>query len=498
MEQRHEFDNEYTAQRHKHRQEIETLAVDPFPGVVQREQTIESVLAAHGEKDKETLEAEPVAVCVAGRVMLNRPMGKAAFATIQDGTGRLQFYLRKDSVSETEFQLYKKTDLGDFISASGELFRTKTGELTIKVSKYQYLSKAYRPLPDKHAGLKDQELRYRHRSLDLLTNPEVKDRFVKRSQIIAGIREFMRARDYLEVETPMMHPIPGGATARPFVTHHNTLDMELYMRIAPELHLKRLIIGGMDRVFEINRNFRNEGISTQHNPEFTMMEWYEAYANLAVMQEMVESMIRGVVEKALGHTNVTYGEHEIDFGKPFASYTMKEAICKFGDYEASQLDELASLQDVAKKLHIEDGEKMEYGDLLAEVFEAVAEAHLIQPTFITEYPISISPLTKKIPGKEGFVERFELFIGGMEVANAYTELNDPVDQRERFMDQMRQIEAGNDEAQRLDEDFLWAMEHGMPPTGGQGLGIDRLVMLLTNAPSIRDVILFPLMRPHQD
>ncbi|CAM2007278.1 lysine--tRNA ligase [Acanthopleuribacter pedis] len=492
------FDNEFTAQRHRNRQAIEELGIDAFPGKVVRNEMVDAVIKAHGEKDKETLEAEKVRVEVAGRVMLNRPMGKAAFATLQDGTGRLQFYLRRDSVDDAAFKAYKKTDLGDFVSVGGTLFRTKTGELTVQVDRYQYLSKAYRPLPDKHAGLKDTELRYRHRSLDLLTNPEVRDTFKKRSNIIRAIRDFMTERDYLEVETPMMHVIPGGATARPFTTHHNALDMELYMRIAPELHLKRLIIGGLDRVYEINRNFRNEGISTQHNPEFTMMEWYEAYANLDVMKEMVETMIREVVQKTCGETKLMFGDFELDFGAPFDSYTMIEATCKFGNFTEAQLLDADSLRDVAKKLHIEDADTMEYGYLLAEVFESVAEPHLIHPTFITEHPIAISPLTKKIPGNEQFVERFELFCAGMEIANAYTEINDPLDQRQRFEDQMRQRDEGNDEAQFLDEDFLWAMEHGMPPTGGQGLGIDRLVMLLTNSASIRDVILFPLMRPHQE
>ncbi len=492
------LDNEFSAQRHRNREAIQELGIDPFPGKVKREHTVEQVTKAHGEKDKESLEQEAIRVEVAGRIMLNRPMGKAAFATLMDGTGRLQFYIRRDAVPEEMFKAYKKTDLGDFVSVGGTLFRTKTGELTVQVDRYQYLSKAYRPLPDKHAGLKDTELRYRHRSLDLLSNPAVRETFKKRSGIIRAIREFMAGRDYLEVETPMMHVIPGGATARPFTTHHNTLDMELFMRIAPELHLKRLIIGGLDRVYEINRNFRNEGISTQHNPEFTMMEWYEAYANLDVMKEMVETMIREVVEKTCGKTMITYGDYELNFGAPFQSYTLIEATCKFGNYTPEQLQNHDSLLEIAKKLNIDEADKLEYGYLLAEVFETVAEPHLIQPTFITEYPVAISPLTKKIPGNDQFVERFEMYCAGMELANAYTEINDPLDQRRRFEDQMRQRAEGNDEAQHLDEDFLWAMEHGMPPAGGQGLGIDRLVMLLTNSPSIRDVILFPLMRPHHE
>ena len=490
-----EFQNEHMRQRHIHRQKMEAMGVDPYPGKCNRTSDISQVVAEFGQLDRDQLAAEEREVVIAGRVVLNRPMGKAGFTTLQDGSGRLQVYVRLDRVGEQEFQVYKLTDLADFVEARGKLFRTKTGELSVKADSFRFLSKSYRDLPEKWHGLKDKETRYRQRYLDLLANPEVKETFIKRSRIVQAIRDFMFQRDYLEVETPMMHLIPGGATARPFLTHHNALNLPLYMRIALELHLKRLIVGGMDRVFEINRNFRNEGISVRHNPEFTMMEWYEAYANLETMKEMVESMIRQVVDRVVGDRHLTYGDHQLDFEKPFVSMTLMEATCHYGNYEMAQLQDEAQLRKIAEDLHVAHAQKLEYGLLLTEVFETVAEPKLINPTFITEYPVAVSPLTKRLPGSQDMVERFELFVAGMEIANAYTELNDPVDQRARFVDQLRQREAGNDEAHLLDEDFLIAMEHGMPPTGGQGLGIDRLVMLLTGETSIRDVILFPLMRP---
>ncbi|MDJ0835640.1 MAG: lysine--tRNA ligase [Acidobacteriota bacterium] len=492
-----EFANEHMRQRHSHREKIAELGTDPYPGKVERSHKNAEIHQLFGDKDKETLESMGEVVTVVGRVVLNRPMGKAAFMTVEDGTARLQLYVRRDQVGEDAFKVYKLTDLADFVQVTGKVFRTNKGELSVSATSYVFLAKAYRGLPDKWSGLKDKETRYRQRYLDLIANPEVKDTFVKRSRIIREIRTFMDELGYLEVETPMMHTIPGGANARPFITHHNTLDMKLYMRIALELPLKRLIVGGMERVYEINRNFRNEGISTQHNPEFTMMEWYQAYADLSTMMEEVEGLIKRCVERICDNPVLPFGEHELDFGKPFAMMTMKEAICKFGDIDPADLEDADRLLGIAKQLHIGDAEKMDFGTLLAEVFEAVAEDKLIQPTFITEYPVAVSPLTKKLPGSEHFVERFELYIAGMEIANAYTELNDPLDQRARFTDQVARREAGDDEAQMLDEDFLVSMEHGLPPTGGQGLGIDRLVMLLTNSTSIRDVILFPLMRQQE-
>ena len=488
------FENEYMEQRHANRQKIEELGVDPYPGRCERTHTATEVHEAFGDKDRDTLVEEAHEVAVVGRIMLARHMGKAGFMTIKDGHGSIQVYIRKDAVGEESFKVYRAADLGDFIGVRGTLFRTKTDELGVKVSRFDYLGKAYRGLPEKFHGLKDHETRYRQRYLDLLSNPEVTETFVKRSKIVDAIRRFMNGRDYLEVETPMMHLIPGGASARPFKTHHNALDLELYLRIALELPLKKLIVGGMERVYEINRNFRNEGLSSHHNPEFTMMEWYEAWANLDVMKEMTEAMIKFVCDEVIGSRQVQFGEHTLDFDK-FETMTMREAACKFGGYTMDQLNNIDELRKIGKALHIDKADTMDPGYLLTEVFETVSEPKMIQPTFITEYPVAVSPLTKRMPGVEGYVERFELFIAGMEVANAYTELNDPVDQRERFMDQLRQREAGDDEAQMLDEDFLQSMEHGMPPTGGEGLGIDRLVMLLTNSPSIRDVILFPLMRP---
>ena len=492
-----DYEHELMQQRDANRKKLENeLGVNPYPPRCERSHTIAEVIAGHGEKDREALAGEPINVSVVGRVMLYRHMGKAGFLTIQDGTGKLQIYVRRDDLGDA-FKVYRATDLADFIGVTGHLFRTKTNELTVHATGYTFLAKAYRGLPEKFHGLKDHETRYRQRYLDLLVNPEVTEAFVKRGKIIDAIRRFMNARDYLEVETPMMHVIPGGANARPFETHHNALDMQLYLRIALELHLKRLIVGGMERVYEINRNFRNEGLSSHHNPEFTMMEWYEAYADLGVMKEMVEALIKFAIDEAVGQRQIPYGDHLLDFSKPFASMTMREAVCHYAKVDMAVVNDPEQLLALAKKHHVADAEKLEYGLLLAEVFETICEPHLIQPTFITEYPVVTSPLTKRMPDDPDYVERFELYIAGMELANAYTELNDPVDQRGRFMDQLRQREQGDEEAQRLDEDFLIAMEHGMPPTGGQGLGIDRLIMVLTNSPSIRDVILFPLMRPRQ-
>ncbi len=492
-----EFENELMRQRHLNRQKLEEMGVDPYPGKVTRSHTLAEVNATWGALDKAELEAQNIAVDVVGRVVLSRDMGKASFMTLQDGTARLQVYVRLDRVGEDMYKILKATDLADFVGVGGTLFRTQTNELSVKADRFTFLGKAYRGLPEKFHGLKDKETRYRQRYLDLMVNDEVKETFITRSRIIAAIREFMNGRGYLEVETPMMQPIPGGANARPFITHHNALDMQLYMRIALELYLKRLVVGGMERVYEINRNFRNEGISTHHNPEFTMMEWYEAYADLSVMKEMVETLIRFAVGKVSGNHTIAFGEHQIDFAEPFRSLTMVEATCLYGGYTPEELADPVRLREIGRALHIANLDKLNDGYLRTEIFETVAEPKLIQPTFITEYPVEVSPLTKKFPDRPHLVERFELFIAGMEVANAYTELNDPVDQRERFMEQVRAREAGDDEAQMLDEDFLIAMEHGLPPTGGQGLGIDRLVMLLTGSTSIRDVILFPLMRPNK-
>jgi len=489
-----QFDNEYMNQRHQNRLDIEEKGVASYPVESSRSHFIDDLVLKYSDYTREQLEEEHIDVSIVGRLMLKRDMGKASFVHLQDGTGRLQVYLRKNDIGDEQFALYKNIDLGDFFGVKGHLFKTRTDELTVYVKELVFLSKTYRPLPEKFHGLTDTETRYRQRYLDLLANPEVKQTFKVRSRIIQAIRSFMHSRDYLEVETPMMHPIPGGASARPFVTHHNTLDMDLYLRIAPELYLKRLIIGGMERVFEINRNFRNEGISKQHNPEFSMMEWYESYADLRVMMEMTESLIKQVIDEVIGSRQLNYGDLKLDFEKDFARMTLREATMTYGGFTMDQLNDKEELNKIALKLGIEEPSKISYGYLLTEVFETVAEPHLLQPTFITEYPVEVSPLTKMIPGVDGFVDRFEFYIAGMELANAYSELNDPVDQRARFMAQVEQREKGDDEAQVFDEDFLTALEHGMPPTGGEGLGIDRLVMILTNSSSIRDVILFPLMR----
>jgi lysyl-tRNA synthetase class 2 len=489
-----QFENELMANRHQHREALESMGVDPFPVASVRAHMAADLLDQFDGRDPIMLEQERVVVQVAGRIVLKRPMGKAAFLHLQDGTGRLQAYVRKDDLSEEAFQVFKKTDVGDFLAVQGHLFKTKTGELTVYAQDLQILSKAYRPLPEKFHGLQDTEQRYRKRYLDLIANPSVKRVFQLRSQIIRSVRDFMFSRDYLEVETPMMHPIPGGAAARPFVTHHNTLDMELYLRIAPELYLKRLIIGGFERVFEINRNFRNEGVSTQHNPEFTMMEWYQSYAQLTDMMAMTEAMLQEVVQRVHGTLTLPYGSLTLDFSRPFEKMTLREAILRHSECSMADLEDEERLRDMANEHHIEKAKTLPYGFLLTELFEHIAEPHLQQPTFITEYPVEVSPLTKLKPGQSRFVDRFEFYIAGMELANAYSELNDPVDQRRRFEAQSALRDEGDDEAQVFDEDFLEALEHGMPPTGGEGLGIDRLVMILTNSPSIRDVILFPQMR----
>ncbi|MEA5011558.1 MAG: lysine--tRNA ligase [Angelakisella sp.] len=434
-------------------------------------------------------------VCMAGRLMSKRGMGKASFADLQDSTGRIQLYVRKDDVGEESYNDFKKYDIGDIVGIKGFVFRTRMGEVSIHVTEVVLLTKSLLPLPEKFHGLKDQEMRYRQRYVDLIMNPEVKDVFVKRSKIIREIRSFLDSLGYLEVETPVLHSIAGGATARPFITHHNTLDMDMYLRIALELHLKRLIVGGFDRVYEIGRNFRNEGMSTRHNPEFTMMELYQAYTNLDGIMDLTENMIRTVAQNVLGTTQITYGDVEIDLSKPFVRLNMVDAIKQYANVDFNQVKTLEEARALAKEHHIEFEERHKKGDIINLFFEEYCEKHLIQPTFLMGHPTDISPLTKKQPGNPEFVERFELFIVGREHANAYSELNDPIDQRERFEAQAAAKAAGDDEACDVDEDFLTAMEYGMPPTGGMGIGIDRLVMLLTNSASIRDVLLFPTMRP---
>ena len=436
-----------------------------------------------------------ITVSMAGRIMSKRGMGKASFADLQDKQGRIQLYVRKDMVGEEAYADFKKWDIGDIIGVTGVVFRTHMGEISVRATSVVLLAKSLLPLPEKFHGLKDPELRYRQRYVDLIMNPEVKDTFVKRSMIIKEIRALLDEEDFLEVETPMLNTIAGGASARPFVTHHNALNIDMYMRIALELYLKRLIIGGFDRVYEIGRVFRNEGMDPRHNPEFTLLELYQAYTNLDGMMNITEKMFRRCAEKVNGCTTVMFDGHEIDLGKPFARITMTDAVKQYSGVDFNELPDLEAARKAAKEHHVEFEERHKKGDILAAFFDEFVEENLIQPTFITEYPIEVSPLTKKDPEKPCMTQRFELFIAGREHANAYSELNDPIDQRERFMAQVALREQGDDEAEHLDEDFLTAMEYGMPPTGGLGVGIDRMVQLLTGNYSIRDVLLFPTMKP---
>ena len=431
---------------------------------------------------------------MAGRIMSKRGMGKASFADLQDKQGRIQLYVRKDMVGDDAYADFKKWDIGDIIGITGIVFRTHMGEISVKATSIVLLAKSLLPLPEKFHGLKDPELRYRQRYVDLIVNPEVKDTFVKRSMIIKEIRALLDEEGFLEVETPVLNTIAGGASARPFITHHNALDIDMYMRIALELYLKRLIIGGFDRVYEIGRVFRNEGMDPRHNPEFTELELYQAYTNLDGMMDITEKMFRRCAENVIGKTVVEFDGHEIDLGKPFERITMTEAVKKYSGVDFDEIPDLETARKVAKEHGVEFEERHKKGDILAAFFDEFVEDKLIQPTFITEYPIEVSPLTKKDPEKPWMTQRFELFVAGREHANAYSELNDPIDQRERFMAQAALREQGDDEAERLDEDFLTAMEYGMPPTGGLGVGIDRMVQLLTGNYSIRDVLLFPTMK----
>jgi len=448
---------------------------------------------------KEDLEKKGVIASIAGRMMLKRVMGKASFATIQDKQGKIQLYVARDLInSETNPELYshfKKWDLGDILGAKGRVFKTNTNELTIEVTEIILLTKSIRPLPEKFHGLSDQETKYRQRYVDLIVNEDTRDTFLKRSKIMSGIRSFMQEHEFLEVETPMLHPIPGGATARPFKTHHNALDMEMYLRIAPELYLKRLVVGGFDRVFEINRNFRNEGLSVRHNPEFTMMEFYAAYTEYNWLMEFTESCIRYVAELVVGSTKVNYQGKEIDFGKSFDRLTMVEAILKYSDkYNETDLLDLDFVKNAVDKKGHTLPSKAGLGAYQLALFEEEAEEHLWDPTYIIDYPIEVSPLARASDTNPDITERFELFIAGREIANGFSELNDAEDQAVRFKAQVEAKESGDEEAMYYDADFIRALEYGLPPTGGCGIGIDRLVMLVTDSPSIRDVLLFPHMR----
>lgn len=467
---------------------------DPFGQRFSRTHHAEDIIAAFTEVSKEDLDEQSNEVIIAGRVMTKRGKGKAGFAHIQDISGQIQIYVRQDAVGEEAYALFGQTDLGDIVGIKGTVFKTKVGELSIKAQEYTFLSKALRPLPDKFHGLKDVEERYRKRYVDLMTNEESKNTFITRSRIIREMRRYLDDHGYLEVETPMMHSVAGGAAARPFHTHHNALDMPLFMRIAIELHLKRLIVGGLEKVYEIGRVFRNEGVSTRHNPEFTMIELYEAYADYRDIMSLTENLIAHIAREVLGTTKIQYGEYEVNLEPEWKRIHMVDAVKEYTGVDFWKQMSKEEAQALAKEHNIEIKDTMEFGHIVNEFFEQAVEEKLIQPTFIYGHPVEISPLAKKNEEDPRFTDRFELFIVGREHANAFTELNDPIDQRERFEAQLKEREQGNDEAHEMDEDFIEALEYGMPPTGGLGIGIDRVVMLLTNSPSIRDVLLFPLMR----
>ena len=490
----HEELNDQLLVRREKLHKLREQGIDPFGKRFERTHKAEELFTLYSHLSKEELEEKQIHVSIAGRIMTKRGKGKAGFAHIQDLTGQIQIYVRKDDVGEEQYEIFDTSDLGDIVGVRGVVFKTKVGELSIKVHSYEMLTKSLRPLPEKYHGLKDIEQRYRQRYLDLIMNPESKKTFITRSLIIQSMRRYLDQKGYLEVETPMMHSIAGGAAARPFITHHNALDMTLYMRIAIELHLKRLIVGGLEKVYEIGRVFRNEGISTRHNPEFTMLELYEAYADYTDIMKLTEDMIAHIAQEVLGTTKVQYGEYEVDLTPSWKRLHMVDAIKEYAgvDFWKHMSDEEA--RQLAKEHGVEVAPHMTFGHIVNEFFEQKVEQHLIQPTFIYGHPVEISPLAKKNPEDPRFTDRFELFIVAREHANAFTELNDPIDQRERFEAQLKEKEQGNDEAHEMDEDFIEALEYGMPPTGGLGIGIDRLVMLLTNSPSIRDVLLFPQMR----
>lgn len=489
--------NELLLVRRRKLDELRQLGVDPFGKKYERTHTAQEILDQHNHKTKEELEAEGWVVSLAGRIMQKRTQGKASFAHIQDLTGRLQIYVREDQIGSDPYNVFDILDIGDMIGVTGTVFKTNKGETSVKVSSFEVLTKSLLPLPDKFHGLKDVELRYRQRYVDLIMTPEVQKTFILRSKIIQSMRRYLDYLGYLEVETPTLHAIPGGASARPFITHHNTLDMQLFMRIAIELHLKRLIVGGMEKVYEIGRVYRNEGVSTRHNPEFTMIELYEAYADYKDIMRLTEELIAYIAQEVLGTTTILYGEQTIDLKPQWRRVHMVDAIKEVVgvDFFAQMSNEEA--HRLAKEHGIKVEPTMTFGHIVNEFFEQKVEETLIQPTFVYGHPVAISPLAKKNKEDPRFTDRFELFIVAREHANAFTELNDPIDQRQRFEAQLQEREQGNDEAHMMDEDFITALEYGMPPTGGLGIGIDRLVMLLTNAPSIRDVLLFPLMRERE-
>jgi len=473
---------------------LKDAGVNPFPNDFKPAMTCAEVTAKYNNKNAEELLELNAECSIAGRIMALRKFGKAAFVHIQDQSGKLQLYLKREELPEDMWFVFKASDVGDIVGITGSPFRTKTDELTLDVKTIKMLTKGLSPLPEKWHGLKDIEARYRQRYVDLIVNPDSRDVFRKRTEIIRHIREFLHNRGYTEVETPMMQIIPGGAAAKPFKTHHNALSTDMYLRIAPELYLKRLVVGGIERVFEINRNFRNEGVSTRHNPEFTMLEFYQAYATFEDLMDLTEELIGGLVEEIHGKRSLTYQGQALNFASPWDRITVKEAVVKYGNRGEEIITDEDAAYDYLRELNPKTPGGLGHGKVLIEIFEHVAEPRFVQPTFVTHYPTEVSPLSRMNEEDPSVTDRFELIINGNEIANAFSELNDPIDQRARFEAQVAEREGGDDEAQRMDEDFLRALEYGMPPTAGEGIGIDRLVMLLTDSPSIRDVILFPLMR----
>ncbi len=492
-----ELESQYSEQEGLRRAklaELQNAGKDPFDVYkVNRTHTSEEVKANYGK-------LEGKEVTVVGRIMSKRGQGKVVFSDIHDIDGKIQLFLKIDKVGEENLKQYKTLDLGDWVAVTGEVFKTKTEEVTVNANTFELIGKSLKPLPEKWHGLKDPDLRYRQREVDIITNPEVKTTFIKRSKIISAMREFLDNKGFLEVETPILSPIAGGAAARPFITHHNTLDMDMYLRIATELYLKRLIVAGFEKVYEIGRNFRNEGMDIRHNPEFTAIELYEAYSDYNDMMEITENMVAYICEKINGTTKVTYQGTEIDFAPPWRRVTMVDVVKEYAGVDFNEIKSNEEAQAIAKEKHLEFAKPLETvtkGDVLNALYEEFGEANMIQPTFVMDYPVEISPLTKKKRGNPEFTERFEGFVFGRELCNAYSELNDPIVQRQRFEQQAKERELGDDEAYLLDEQFMSALETGMPPTGGMGMGIDRLIMFLTDSSSIRDVILFPTMRPQK-
>ena len=499
----HERETDQLRQRRDNLEDLRALGVDPYPRYFDATSTVSALVEDHADTDGETLDADHVQTAVAGRIVAMRTFGKANFLVISDGRARIQLYVRQDSVTEHQLSIFRLLDFGDFIGVTGRVFRTRTNELTVWAQGLEFLSKCLTPLPEKWHGLTDVETRYRQRYLDLIVSPDGRRTFEVRSRVLAAMRRFLDSHGYLEVETPMLQAVAGGALARPFMTHHNALDMTLYLRIAPELYLKRLVVGGMERVYEINRNFRNEGVSTQHNPEFTMLEFYQSYSDYRALMDVTESLLTHVAQEVLpdGDDGCEFGAQRISFATPFARVSLREAVRAVlserlaRDVTNTELRDRASVAALATRVGVDTPAAAGAGKITMELFEVLCEDGLIQPTIVYDFPTEVSPLSKQRADDPDTVERFELYIGGMEVANAFSELNDPTEQRRRFEAQRDAREQGDLEAHAIDEDYLRALEYGLPPTAGEGVGIDRLVMVLTNSPSIRDVILFPLMRP---